>query len=113
MSFISSADCSVIAIQNVSLNNNFCFPNKLLDSVIAGVPVAVSNLVELRKFVLKHEVGVVMDESDPHLIAAAIGTLLRQQEQYRPSPAKVASIERQYGWAVQEQKLLDLYSGLL
>jgi glycosyltransferase involved in cell wall biosynthesis len=113
MSFISSANCSVIAIQNVSLNNNFCFPNKLLDSVIAGVPVAVSNLVELRQFVVKHEVGVVMDESDPHLIAAAIGTLLRQQEQYRPSPAKVASIERQYGWAVQEQKLLDLYRGLL
>jgi len=113
MRFISSADCSVIAIQNTSLNNNFCFPNKLLDSVLAGLPVAVSNLVELRCFVLEHQVGVVMDESDPRSIAAAIKTLLGQREQYRPSAVKVSEIERRYGWAAQEQKLLRLYRTLV
>ncbi len=113
MGFIASADCSVIAIQNVCLNNYFCFPNKLLDSVIAGVPVAVSDLAELRKFVLEHGVGVVMEESDPHSIAEAIKTLLCQHEQYRPSAAKIAEIENRYGWAGQEGKLLELYRGLV
>ena len=46
--FLEDADASVIPIQNVCLSYDFCFPNKLLESVFPGLPVAVANLVELR-----------------------------------------------------------------
>jgi len=111
--FIASADCSVIAIQDTSLNNDFCFPNKLLDSVLAGLPVAVSNLTELRGFIREHGVGVVMDQSDPRSIAAAIRTLLCRRDHYQPTAVKISEIEGRYGWAAQERKLLGLYKGLV
>ena len=113
MSFIASADCSVIAIQNVSLNNYFCFPNKLLDSVMAGLPVVVANLKELRRFVERYDVGVVMDETDPLSIAAATREVLANAARYRPSRAKIADIEQHFGWLAQQEQLLKVYRGLV
>ena len=113
MSFVVSADCSIIAIQNVSLNNYFCFPNKLLDSVMAGLPVVVGNLRELRRFVEHYEVGVVMDEQDPLSIAASIREVLANAARYRPSPAKMAEIQQQFGWSAQQKRLLNVYHGLV
>jgi glycosyltransferase involved in cell wall biosynthesis len=112
MAFMQGADCSVMAIQNVCLSYYFCFPNKLLESVFAGLPVAVANLQELRAFVEKHGVGVVMDETNPQAIADAIRTLLENRERYRPSLTKIKEIEEQYGWRRQSEKLLGLYSNL-
>jgi glycosyltransferase involved in cell wall biosynthesis len=110
MAFMRGADCSVMAIQNVCLSYYFCFPNKLLESVFAGLPVAVANLPEMRAFVEKHGLGVIMDETNPRSIAEAIGTLLENRERYRPSSAKIKEIEDQYGWRRQSEKLLDLYA---
>jgi len=69
---LGAADCSVIAIQNVCLSYYYCFPNKLFESVLAGLPVAVADLLELRRFVDQYGVGLVMDETDPKAIAGAI-----------------------------------------
>jgi glycosyltransferase involved in cell wall biosynthesis len=110
--FLKDADASVIPIQNVCLSYAFCFPNKLLESVFAGVPVAVSDLVELRRFVTDHHVGVVMDERTPHTIASALRELLTRRSEYAPSPDKVAELRRRYGWAIQEERLQQLYASL-
>ncbi len=72
---IGSADVSVLPIQNVCLSY-YRMPNKLLESVFAGIPVAVASLFELKKFVAAHQVGLVMDETDPQSIAAAIQALV-------------------------------------
>ena len=112
MSFIRNADCSVMAIQNVCLSYYFCFPNKLLESVLAGLPVAVANLPELRAFVEGHGVGVVMDETDSQSIAGAIENVLTNREKYRPSLEKISEIEEKYGWRRQAEKLLGLYKSL-
>lgn len=112
MSFIRTADCSVMAIQNVCLSYYFCFPNKLLESVLAGLPVTVANLPELRAFVEEHGVGVVMDETDPKSIAGALETVLGDPAKYRPSEMKIADIERDYGWPKQEERLVGLYRSI-
>lgn len=110
--FIRTADCSVMAIQNVCLSYYYCFPNKLLESVYAGLPVAVADLVELRRFVTENGVGVVMDERDPLSVARAVCTLVTDSRSYRPSPEQVAEIADRYGWPRQEEHLVALYDGL-
>jgi glycosyltransferase involved in cell wall biosynthesis len=112
MSFIRTAHCGVMAIQNVCLSYYFCFPNKLLESVLAGLPVAVANLPELRAFVEEHGVGVVMDETDPQSIAGAIETILGDPVKYRPSNMKIAKIEKHYGWPTQAERLVGLYRSI-
>ena len=111
-SFVSTADCSVIAIQNVCLSYYFCFPNKLLESVMSGVPVAVARLVELEKFVGRFPVGIVMDESDPSSIANAIRQLVDLRERYRPSQKVLDAIREEFGWGAQVHRLQKLYETL-
>lgn len=110
--FVASADCSVIAIQNVCLSYYFCFPNKLLESVISGLPVAAARLVELERFLDRFQVGLTMDETDPASIAQAIGRILQDPAAYKPGPATLRTIGAEYGWSSQQAKLLDMYRQL-
>lgn len=112
MSFIADADCSVMAIQNICLSYYYCFPNKLLESVFAGLPVVVSDLFELRRFVADYAVGVVVDERDPHAIANGVRSVLADLPRYRPSAETLAVIDRAYGWNEQRRRLLQLYHRL-
>jgi glycosyltransferase involved in cell wall biosynthesis len=108
--FVSEASVSVIPIQNVCLSYAFTFPNKLLESVFAGVPVAVANLVELRRFIEAHPVGLVMDVTDPAAIAATLATLVTRREHFAPDAAELDRIEAEYGWELQQTRLRLLYA---
>ncbi|WBY00719.1 glycosyltransferase family 4 protein [Ramlibacter tataouinensis] len=110
--YVASADCSLIAIQNVCLSYYYCFPNKLLESVMSGLPVAAARLAELERFLDRFPVGVLMDEREPASIAQAIRTLLQDPGQYRPGPEVLATIRRDYGWPAQQSRLRALYDRL-
>jgi glycosyltransferase involved in cell wall biosynthesis len=109
--FIRDADASVMAIQNVCLSYYFCFPNKLLESIFAGLPVAVADLVELRRFVEENPVGLVMNERDPRSIASTLELLL-DSNRFRPDPRQIEEIAERYGWEAQELRLLEVYRRL-
>ena len=111
-SFIRSATCSVIAIQNVCLSYAFCLPNKLLESVFAGLPVAVSDLPEMKRFVETAGCGVVMDERDPVAIARALVALAEDPERYRLRGDDLRRVTHEFGWPAQRTKLLELYARL-
>jgi glycosyltransferase involved in cell wall biosynthesis len=111
--FIRSASLSVIPIQNVCLSYYMCFPNKLLESVFAGLPVAVADLAELGPFVDKHGVGVVMDETNPRAIAEALRDTVTRSEELRPSSTTIERIWAEYGWETQSRRLADLYERLV
>lgn len=110
--FIQSADFSVIPIQNVCLSYYYCMPNKLLESVVGGLPVAIARLKELRSFLDKFPVGIAMDENSPESIALAMQTLAKDAAKYRPTPQQISAIIAAYGWESQRAKLVSLYRGL-
>lgn len=110
--FVATASVSVIPIQNTCLSYDYCFPNKLMESVYAGLPMAVARLTELRRFVDRFGCGELMDEADPADIARALRQVCADRARYAPDAGKIAEIERQHGWAVQERRLRALYAEL-
>lgn len=110
--YIRSADVSVLAIQNVCLSYYYCMPNKLMESVFAGVPVVVANLIEMRRFVEAYDCGVVMDETDPQDIARAITKVLTGRKSYILTEEVRGDLANQYGWPSQAQRLSELYDFL-
>src|SRR5439155_2934425 len=110
--FISTASCSVIPIQNVCLSYYYCFPNKLLESVLAGLPIAAARLVEVEQFVSRFGVGIVMDERSAVGIAAGIRKLMADRGAYVPSAETIERISREYGWPVQEHRLTNVYNAI-
>jgi len=112
VSFIADADASVIPIQNVCLSYAYAFPNKLLESVFARVPVAAADLVEIRRFLELHPVGVIMDETDPSAIANALLRLIEHRAEFTPDEAELGRIDAEYGWDAQDVRLSALYETL-
>ena len=110
--FVRSATFSLIPIQNVCLSYYYCMPNKLLESVVGGLPVAIARLKELKSFLEKFPVGIEMDESSPKSIALAMQKLSEEADQYRPTDDQISAIIRYYGWESQRAKLVRLYAGL-
>jgi glycosyltransferase involved in cell wall biosynthesis len=112
VSFISSADVSVVPIQDVCLSYRYCLPNKLFESAFAGLPIAASDFPELRRFIDRSGCGVTMDQADPDDIAEKIQFLLNDPTRYRLSLAEQAVLLGIYGWPVQAKKLCNLYDNL-
>ena len=110
--YIASADVSLVLLQNTCLSHLFCFPNKLLLSLLAGLPIVVSRLVELERIVSMTGAGLVADETQPKAIAEAITRILTERERYRPSRALIQSLDASHGWLVQKERLLVCYHWL-
>jgi glycosyltransferase involved in cell wall biosynthesis len=66
----SSADFGICLIENVSLSNYFCLPNKLFENIFAGLPVIASNFPDMGELVKKYGVGVIVENSAEALAKA-------------------------------------------
>ena len=103
------ADVGVCPIQDASLSYRYAMPNKLFEMAFTGMPICVSNLPEMARFVLENEVGVVMDQTDPIDIARALRETYERREQLRKTDGQLQSLLNKYAWPVQAEKLLQAY----
>ena len=111
--YVASADFSVLPLQNVCLSYYYCMPNKLFESVLAGLPVAVSNLKDMTEFVDYWQCGLAFDETDPFDIAATLKTLYATRDLYRLSGDRLERFARLCGWDAQGEKLERIYRELV
>lgn len=110
--FVASADVSLILVQNICLSYYMCFPNKLLESLLARLPVVAGRLVELERVVGETGAGVVVDETDPAAIAQGIREVVANRDRYRPDEKTLDFVRRKYGWDAQQGHLATLYESL-
>lgn len=113
VSYIRSADVSLVLIQNVCLSYYFCLPNKLVESTIAGLPVVASDFPEMKRFVEMTRTGVVTNERDATAIARSIQEAYDRRHELRPDEERKIIIEKFYGWETQRRRMVEVYETLL
>src|SRR5690606_15281325 len=77
--WVASADVGVMVNQPRTLNERLSTPNKLYESLAAGLPVVSSDFPERRRIVSDDPdgpLGAVCDPTDPAAIARAIRSIL-------------------------------------
>ena len=104
--FIRECDFGICMIENVSLSDYLCLPNKLFEYCFAGLPVLASDFPELSRVVEKHDLGVVCDGSHEQMVGA-ISQLMGRSEGF--SFLDIDTL----GWEKQAQQLWSAYSRLL
>lgn len=110
VSAVRSASVGICLIQDISLSYRYSMPNKLLEMAFAQVPIVVSNLPEMGRFVEELGIGVIVDQEDPNSIADGIKEVISNNRKYRISVDKMQILKEKYSWETQSKNLIDAYS---
>ena len=108
----AEADVAVIPFLPTCLNHYLSTPNKLFEAMMAGVPIAGSDIPELRSFVLERGLGVLFDPYSPRDIARALRELCWNPERRALGDAARSLAEREFHWDHEGGKLLTAYQEL-
>ena len=115
--WIAGADVSSMPIQPTSLNHLLSTPNKLFESLAAGVPVVSSDFPVRRAIVCDDPagpLGAVCDPEQPASVAAAIRSILElspgDREALRGRCLEAARVR--WNWETEAGRLVALYRRL-
>lgn len=109
--YVGAADLSVMLIEGKSESYYFGLPNKLFESIQAGVPVLSSNFPEFKRIVEGYHVGCTCDPDDEYAIKEALKKILDEKtmEEYKNSALAAA---KELCWENERQKLRSAYKRL-
>lgn len=98
--------CNIVS---ASLSYHTSLPNKLFEYLMAGIPVIGSEGPEIARVVTETGAGVVVPATDAGAIASAIVEILGDRERLAAAARRA---REHHHWAVEEEKLVDLYREL-
>lgn len=115
--WVASADLEALPLQPGPLNYYLSTPNKLFESLAAGVPVVASDFPGIRRVLLDDPdgpLGAVCDPTDPAAVAGAIRSILDLTGDERAdlrARCRRAARER-WNWETESARLIALYAEL-
>jgi glycosyltransferase involved in cell wall biosynthesis len=107
------AKVGITIIENDGMNQYFSLPNKFFDYIHAGVPQVAVNYPEYRKLNDQFEVAILLDKTDPEIIAFAINNLLQNDVLYSRLRKNCIMARQTLNWQEEEKKLLKFYESVL
>jgi len=111
LDYTSSADFGLSIIEDTCLNYKYCLPNKLFEYIMAEIPVVISNLPEMKKFVEKYKLGVVLRENTVDGLIEGINNAMNLNKER--TIENIKKVKKLYNWENEEKKLLKVYSDLI
>ncbi len=108
--YTESADFGILFYEDVCLNHRYCSPNKMFEYLMAGLPVVVSNLFEMKRLVKKFDLGVVAKSNDVSGFSSALEEAL--DIDYFECRESVLRRSKEFTWEKQEVVLLGGYNEL-
>jgi glycosyltransferase involved in cell wall biosynthesis len=115
--WVASADLEGLLFEPVPLNHYLATPNKLFESLAAGIPVVASDFPGIRHVLLDDPdgpLGAVCDPTDAAAIAAGIRSILDLPPEARAAlrgRCHRAARDR-WNWEMESAKLVALYAEL-
>jgi glycosyltransferase involved in cell wall biosynthesis len=99
---VRNADYGLCLVENVSMSDYYCLPNKLFEYCFAGLPVLASNFPEISKLVEQYSLGFCC-APDPDNVRVALGQLIGLR------PPCLTSDITALSWETQATRLRSVY----
>jgi glycosyltransferase involved in cell wall biosynthesis len=115
--WVTGADVGVIPGQPSTLNHLLSSPNKLFESLAAGIPVAIMDFPYVHRIVLDDPagpLGTVCDPAAPASIARAVRSILEQPAEERLAMRRrcLEAAHARWNWETEVARLVALYAEL-
>jgi len=104
---LADADLAIVFVRPIVLSYRYCLPNKLFESIHAGLPIVSADLPDCADVVRNHGVGEVFSTRTPGELAAATTRVLAHSERYRDAARAFAP---QLDWRMEAGRLIEAHS---
>lgn len=111
--YAASSDLAVVPTEAICLSYEFEASNKIFHSVMARVPVAMSDHIEKRLLNERHGIGVLFDETDPADIARTVEGFLDDRVTYDAAVEACGRAAELLNWEHEERTLLSMFGRVL
>lgn len=108
MQYTALSDMGLTLDKPLSINYTYSLPNKLFDYIHAGIPVLGSDLPEVAKIILDYEVGIVIENVQPELIAKAVNEWKNNVDLRLKYKANCKKASLDLNWENEQQKLNEI-----
>jgi len=110
LDYTSSADIGVCIEENLCKSWDYALPNKMFEYHMADLPIIVSGLYEMKKFVRENDTGFILDDIfNQEEFDSKFDTII---ETYKSKQENITRVKKVYNWEEQEKVLLKIYKKL-
>ena len=109
----ASADLGVHVPEPITLSIELALPNKLFEYLMAGLPVVVADIPEMRRVVERFDVGLVVDPYDRDGLAAALRRALSDETARARWRANAPTVFETFRPEQDKERLQAVYRRLL
>lgn len=111
LEYTSSADYGISMIEPVCLSYVYCLPNKVFEYTMAGLPIIVSALPEMKRFIEENRIGMSVDFND-NIENLKDDFIKFSKEDYSGYRNNLNNTANKFNWEEQEKFLLKIYKSL-
>jgi glycosyltransferase involved in cell wall biosynthesis len=111
LNYTAAADIGLCLIEDFCKSYFYSMPNKLFETVMARIPVIVSNLIEMASFVKKNNIGFILKEPTEEGFLEIINQVL--SENFKKNDDIFDKVIQDYSWESQEIKMVQSYHKML
>ncbi len=105
VALVKHASVGLCVLQNISLSDYYCLPNKLFEYVFSGIPVLATNFPDISKIIDEYKLGKYCNFNLNEVIAS-----INELELYPPQ--KITTDLSSLSWEAQAAKLINAYKEL-
>ncbi len=110
LNYTSSADIGICIEEGLCKSWNLGLPNKMFEYYMVDIPIVVSGIQELKRFIVENQTGFVIEDIfDQKEFDRLFPTII---EEYKEKYKNIEKVKNIYNWQNQEKKLLSLYEEL-
>lgn len=107
---LADGDVAVVHVRPICLSYRYALPNKLFESIRAGLPIAAADLPDMKAVVEELGVGEVFQGSSAEDLAEALRAILENPERYQAAARAAAP---HLTWEQESGRMLEMYRSLL
>ena len=101
LQYTLSADCGLSLDKPLSPNYKFSLPNKVFDYIKCGLPLVVSDVVEVQKVVRRYDLGEVIVDHQPQSIANSVLEVMKKSKHFYKEQLLKAAAEN--NWEMEQE----------